>query len=158
MANRPAKAGSDSGLAGAPPPVHHQSTPRHPGHHARTDTRTARARTAQARPDTRTARARTATRDRATDQPAPAASPLAWLPYLIVLAGVAAGLCVTWQGSRHARLGTGLVGAALLAAAAARLLLPSRYAALLSSRWKASDVVAFTVLGAGVLAIALALP
>jgi hypothetical protein len=139
MANRPAKAGSDSGLAGAPPPVHHQSTPRHPGHHARA------------------ARARTATRDRATDQPAPAASPLAWLPYLIVLAGVAAGLCVTWQGSRYARLGTGLVGGALLAAAAARLLLPPRYAALLSSRWKASDVVAFTVLGAGILAVALAL-
>jgi Protein of unknown function (DUF3017) len=75
-----------------------------------------------------------------------------------VLAGVAAGLLVTWRGSRYAGLGTGLVGGALLAAAAARLLFPPRYTELLSSRWKAHDVVAFTVLGAGVLAIALALP
>jgi hypothetical protein len=75
-----------------------------------------------------------------------------------VLAGVAAGLLVTWQGARHAGLGAALVAGALLAAAAARLLLPPRYAELLSSRWKAADVVTFTVLGAGVLAIALVLP
>jgi hypothetical protein len=127
MAMKPAKAGADSGLAGAPPPVHHQGFPRHPrtppGHRARAASR-----------------------------------PLAWLPCLIVLAGVAVGLFVTWQGSKYAGLGTGLVGGALLAAAAARLLLPPRYAELLSSRWKASDVVAFTVLGAAVLAIALVLP
>jgi len=75
-----------------------------------------------------------------------------------VLAGVAAGLSVTCQGSKYAGLGTSLVGGALLVAAVARLLLPPRYADLLSSRWKASDVVAFTALGAGVLAIALVLP
>ena len=134
MANRPANAGSDRGLAGAPPPVHHQGFPEKPvkptappvGHRAR---------------DT-----------------APGSRTLVALPYLIVLAGVAVGLFVTFQGSKHAGLGTGLVGGALLAAAAARLLLPPRYTELLSSRWKASDVLAFTVLGAGVLAIALALP
>jgi hypothetical protein len=132
MANRPARAGSDRGLAGAPPPVHHQGFPAPPGHRAR-------AREAASNPNA---------------DP----EPLAWLPYLVVLAGVAAGLFVTSQGSRYAGPGTGLVGGALLAGAAARLLLPPRYTELLSSRWKASDVLAFTVLGAGVLAIALALP
>jgi Protein of unknown function (DUF3017) len=146
MANRPANAGSDRGLAGAPPPVHHQSSPRRPapppGHRARP----------------RDARAARNARDAAGEPNAPASTPLAWLPYLIVLAGVAVGLFVTWQGPKYAGLGTSLVGGALLAAAAARLLLPPRYAGLLSSRWKAADVVAFTVLGTGVLAIALVLP
>jgi len=146
MANRPANAGSERGLAGAPPPVHHQGSPRRPatppGHRARArDARDAR--------DTRNA----------PGEPNAAPSGAApWLPYLIVLAGVGVGLFVTWQGSKYAGLGTSLVGGALLAAAVARLLLPPRYAELLSSRWKASDVVAFTVLGAGVLAIALVLP
>jgi len=146
MANRPANAGSERGLAGAPPPVHHQGSPRRPatppGHRARArDTRDARnARNAPGEPNA---------------APSGAAP---WLPYLIVLAGVGVGLFVTWQGSKYAGLGTSLVGGALLAAAVARLLLPPRHAELLSSRWKASDVVAFTVLGAGVLAIALVLP
>jgi Protein of unknown function (DUF3017) len=149
MANRPANAGSERGLAGAPPPVHHQGPPRRPGpppgHRARPR-------------DARGVRGATDARGTAGEPNTPASSPLAWLPYLIVLAGVAVGLFVTWQGSKYAGLGTSLVGGALLAAAAARLLLPPRYAELLSSRWKASDVVAFTVLGAGVLAIALVLP
>ena len=150
MANRPANAGSDRGLAGAPPPVHHQGSPRRPGtppgHRARAKS-------------TRGARSARAARDTAGEpDAAPAKGPAAWLPYLIVLAGVGVGLFVTWQGSKYAGLGTSLVGGALLAAAVARLLLPPRYAELLSSRWKASDVVAFTVLGAGVLAIALVLP
>ncbi len=130
MANTPADAGSDTGRAGAPPPVHHQGFPRNPGR----------------RPG-----------HRAPDA-AGGSRALASLPYLIVLAGVAAGLSVTWQGSRDVGPGTALVGGALLAAAAARLLLPPRYTELLSSRWKASDVLAFTVLGAGMLAIALSLP
>ena len=83
---------------------------------------------------------------------------LAALPYLIVLAGVAAGLFVAWQGSRHAAQGAGLVGGALLAAAAARLALPSRYAGLLASRGKAADAVAFAVFGTAVLAVAAWLP
>ena len=83
---------------------------------------------------------------------------VAWLPYLIVLAGAATGLFIAWHGSRYAGLGSVLVGGALLAAAAGRLLLPRRYNGLLSSRQKAPDVAAFAVLGAAVLAIALLLP
>jgi hypothetical protein len=133
MANRPANGGAHSagpqrGPAAAPPPVHHQGFPR--------SRRTS-------------APARTAS---------PAAPVLAWLPYLIVLGGVAVGLFVTWQGSQYAALGTALVGSALLAAAAARLVLPPRRAGLLASRGKALDVTAFAVLGAGVLVVAASLP
>ena len=81
---------------------------------------------------------------------------LAALPYLIVLAGVAAGLFVAWQ--RYAGRGAALVGGALLAAAAARLVLPPRFAGLLASRGKALDVAAFAVLGTAVLAVAAWLP
>jgi DUF3017 family protein len=83
---------------------------------------------------------------------------VAWLPYLIVLAGVAAGLFVAWQGSQYAGRGAALVGGALLAAAVARLILPLRFAGLLASRGKALDVVAFAVLGTAVLAVASWLP
>jgi Protein of unknown function (DUF3017) len=83
---------------------------------------------------------------------------LDWLPYLIVLAGVAAGLFVAWQGSKHAAAGVAVVGGSLLVAALARLALPDRYAGLLASRRKASDVLAFAVLGAAVLAVVLSLP
>ena len=83
---------------------------------------------------------------------------LAWVPYLIVLAGVAAGMFVAWQGSRYAGRGAALVGCSLLAAGLARLILPPRYAGLLSTRRKASDVLAFAVFGAAVLAVALMLP
>jgi len=137
MANRPANAGSDRGLAGAPPPpVHHQGSPRRPGTPPGHRARARDARNAAGEPDARAS----------------------WLPYLIVLAGVGVGLLITWQGPKYAGLGTSVVGGALLGAAAARLLLPPRYTELLSSRWKAADVVAFTALGAGMLAIALALP
>jgi hypothetical protein len=143
MANRPADAGAHSagpqrGPAAAPPPVHHQGFPRTP----RTAPRTA--------PSTAPGRARTAAR--------PAAPVLAWLPYLIVLAGVVTGLLVAWLGTRHAGRGAGVVGGALLAAALARLVLPPRYAGLLASRGKALDVTAFAVLGATVLGIAISLP
>jgi Protein of unknown function (DUF3017) len=83
---------------------------------------------------------------------------LAWLPYLIVLAGVAAGLFVAWHGSHYVGRGTGLVGFSLLAAAAARLMLPPRYSGLLTSRGKAQDVAAFAVFGVAVLAVAVWLP
>jgi hypothetical protein len=145
-ANRPANAGSDSGLAGAPPPLHHQGVPRNTGTPPGPPPGTP-----PGPPPGHRARARTREAGRGSRI-------VAAVPYLVVLAGVAVGLFVTSQGSRHAALGTGLVGGALLAAAAARLLLPARYTELLSSRWKATDVLAFTVLGAGVLAIALALP
>ena len=83
---------------------------------------------------------------------------MAWLIYLIVLAGVAAGMFTAWQGSRYAGRGAALVGCSLLAAGLARLILPPRYAGLLATRRKASDVLAFAVFGVAVLAVALALP
>ena len=135
MANRPADAGAHSagphqGPSAAPPPVHHQDFPRAPG----------------------------------TAEPAPARPAsagikvVAWLPYLIALAGAVAGLLVTWQGSQRAGRGTGVVGGALLVAAVARLVLPPRYAGPLASRGRAWDVAAFAVLGAAVLGVALSLP
>ena len=133
MANRPADAGAHSagpqrGPAAAPPPVHHQGFPRSPR---------------------RIASARNAS---------PAALAVAWLPYLIVLAGVAAGMFVIWQGSQYAGPGAGLVGGALLVAAVIRLVLPPRYAGLLASRARALDVVTYAVLGAAVLVVAATLP
>jgi hypothetical protein len=139
MANRPANAGAHSagpqqGPAAAPPPVHHQDFPR-------------------------SQRSQRSQRSRRKNRQARAASPVAWLPYLIVLAGAIAGLVyAAWPGSGHAGRGAGVVGGALLVAAAARLVLPPRYAGPLSSRSKAQDVAAFAVLGAAVLAVAVSLP
>jgi len=139
MANRPANAGAHSagpqpGPAVAPPPVHHQGFPP----------------TLRTAPRTAPGPARSGAR--------PGAPVLAWLPYLIVLAGAVGGLLVAWLGTQRAGRGAGLVGGALLAAALARLVLPPRYAGLLASRGKALDVTAFAVLGATVLGIALSLP
>jgi DUF3017 family protein len=83
---------------------------------------------------------------------------LAWVPYLVVLAGVAVGLIVVSRGSAYALRGIAVLGGTLLAAALTRLLLPNRFAGMLASRRKASDVLAFAVLGAAVLAVALSLP
>jgi hypothetical protein len=88
----------------------------------------------------------------------PAALVVAWLPYLIVLAGVAVGMFVIWQGSQYAGRGAGLVGGTLLVAAVTRLVLPPRYAGLLASRGRALDVATYAVLGAAVLGVALSLP
>ena len=82
----------------------------------------------------------------------------AWALYLVLLAGVAVGLYITWQGSKNAARGACVVGCSLLVAALARLALPPRYAGPLFSRGKTPDVLAFTVLGAGVLGVALMLP
>jgi hypothetical protein len=130
MANRPVNAGS--GAAAAPPPVPHDAVPAAPaGHRATRTTRAAR-------------------------DPRP--SKLAWLPYLIVLAGAATGMLIAWQGSKYVGRGAALIGASLLVGALARLILPERYAGLLASRRKASDVLGFAVFGAAVLAVAIALP
>jgi hypothetical protein len=99
-----------------------------------------------------------AAQDGATRESTASAGVLGVLPYLLVLAGVAAGLVLVWHGSRYAARGTGLVGCALLAAGLVRLALPPRYAGLLATRGKAFDVLAFVVLGGGVLGIALILP
>ncbi len=169
------------GDAVAPPaPVHHVAVPR--DETPRTETlRTEAPRTeaprTEARPAT-TPRARAghrATRPRPSresrlsresrssrgsqgERGDPGSSRVAWLPYLVVLGGAATGMFVAWQGSKYAGRGAALVGCSLLAAALARLVLPARYAGLLSSRRKASDVLAFAVFGAAVLAVALMLP
>jgi Protein of unknown function (DUF3017) len=172
MANRPVNTGS--GGAAAPPspdaaPPYGTADPyataAPPAGHraaraARTtrttgSTRTGRAgRTARTTPAGRAARADRASQ---TDDDAET-SALAWLPYLIILAGVAVGMFVAWKGSKYAGRGAGLVGVSLLAGAVARLILPARYAGLLSSRRKASDVLALALFGAAVLAVAIALP
>jgi hypothetical protein len=172
MANRPADAGSDStgpygaydwepAGAGPPPPVHHQDLPRSlravPRHQPATPVSPASPEPpANPRPAAPT-HGHTHARKAAAVHSV-AVHPVAWLPYLVVLAGAAAGLFFAWQGSRYASLGAALVGGALLAAALARLLLPARYAGLLTSRQKAPDVAAFAVFGAAVLALALMLP
>ena len=139
MANRPVNTGS--GGAAVPPPVHHDATPATPA--------------VQAAPAAPAGHRATRTTRAARD---PRPSKLAWLPYLIVLAGTAVGMLVVWHGSKYAGRGAGLIGASLLAAALARLILPARYAGLLASRRKASDVLGFAVFGAAVLAVAIALP
>ena len=139
MANRPVNTGS--GGAAAPPPVHHDATPATPA--------------VQAAPAAPAGHRATRTTRAARD---PRPSKLAWLPYLIVLAGAATGMLIAWQGSKYAARGAALIGASLLAAALARLILPARYAGLLASRRKASDVLGFAVFGAAVLAVAIALP
>jgi hypothetical protein len=85
-------------------------------------------------------------------------SPLGLVPYLIALAGVAAGLFLAFGAARDVGRGAGLIGCSLLGAGLARLVLPPRYAAMLSTRGKTSDVLAFAAFGAGVLAVALLLP
>jgi hypothetical protein len=181
MANRPAKAGAasagpDWGLAGrpalagadAPPPVHHQGNPR--AQHAPRlahDPGTARGpRTAPDPRDRKDDREVDRQADREVDgsddrrgdrQANTVVAGLTWLPYLIALAVAALGLAIAWDRSRLAVRGTDLVGGALLLAALARLLLPSRYAGPLSLRGKASDVAGFAVFGTAVLVVALML-
>ena len=136
MANRPVNTGS--GGAAVPPPVHHDATP-----------------AVQAAPAAPAGHRATRTTRAARD---PRPSKLAWLPYLIVLAGAATGMLIAWQGSKYVGRGAALIGASLLVGALARLILPERYAGLLASRRKASDVLGFAVFGAAVLAVAIALP
>ena len=70
----------------------------------------------------------------------------------------AVALFVVSKGSAYALRGIAVLGGTLLAAALARFLLPNRFAGLLASRRKASDVLAFAVLGTALLAVALSLP
>jgi hypothetical protein len=154
MANRPVNTGS-GGAAVPPPPEaasQYDATPAAPGAIPAAPSAASRnpAGHRAARP------ARPARAERSARAPNPGG--LGWLPYLVVLAGVAAGMFVIWQGSKYAGRGAALIGASLLAGALARLILPARYAGLLASRRKASDVLAFAAFGAAVLAVAIALP
>jgi Protein of unknown function (DUF3017) len=98
-----------------------------------------------------------ATRSKESEEPA-VTGVLAWVPYLVVLAGAAAALFIVSKGSAYALRGIAVLGGTLLAAALARFLLPNRFAGLLASRRKATDVLAFAVLGTALLAVALSLP
>jgi Protein of unknown function (DUF3017) len=81
------------------------------------------------------------------------------IPLLAVLVVVVAGVYVAWrQGSAGGGEGGVLAGAALLAGAVARLLLPVRLAGLLASRKRATDVVTLTVFGVGLVVAGLVLP
>ncbi len=154
MANRPVNTGS--GGAAVPPPPEAASqydvTPAAPG--AIPAAPSAASRNPAGHRAARPARAERA--ERSARAPSPGG--LGWLPYLVVLAGAAAGMFVIWQGSKYAGRGAAIIGCSLLVGALARLTLPARYAGLLASRRKASDVLAFAAFGAAVLAVAIALP
>jgi hypothetical protein len=78
--------------------------------------------------------------------------------YGIVLGGVALSLAYMWRGPQNVRGGTLAVAGIVLAAAAARLVLPERRAGMLASRRRLADVAAFTVLGVALLAAGLVFP
>ena len=154
MANRPANAGSGRGWAptgNTAPPLDAVAPPADAP-------RTVAPRADAPRPVAGHRAARSRESRSAGDRNDAVAGGVAWVPYLIVLAGAAAGMFVVWQGSQYAGRGTALVGCSLLAAGLARLILPPRWAGLLSTRRKASDVLAFAVFGTAVLAVALMLP
>jgi hypothetical protein len=82
-----------------------------------------------------------------------------WLPYLIIVAGVAAVCAWLWVGGTHAAKGGTLALAGLMfAAALARLVLPESRAGLLASRKRVTDVVTMAALGTGLLAAVLLSP
>ena len=80
------------------------------------------------------------------------------LPYLLVLAGCAAGF--VWMlhgGTNGVRGGTLAVAGAMFVAALARLVLPESRAGMLAARTRTTDVVTFATLAAGLLAAGLML-
>jgi hypothetical protein len=165
MADKPANAGAGGGLAGEfalPPAVHHSDYARPlPGYRPAPPPLAygrAAAPPPPLRPQARGHRHRTTSR--AVARPEATERPwfLSWLPYLLVLAGIATGLAVAWNASRDALTGAAVIAGTLLFAALARLVLPPRYAGPLCTRSRAYDVLALTVLGGGVLAVVLTLP
>ena len=82
-----------------------------------------------------------------------------WLPYLIIVAGVAAVCAWLWVGGTHAaKGGTLALAGAMFVAAFARLVLPESSAGLLASRKRVTDVVTMAALGIGLLAAVLLSP
>jgi hypothetical protein len=72
---------------------------------------------------------------------------------------VAAGVYIAWgQGATGGRDGGVVVGCALLAAAAVRLLLPAGLSGLLAVRKRSTDVCTLAVFGIGLLVVGLVLP
>lgn len=83
---------------------------------------------------------------------------LSQVPYLVVLAGVAAGLTVIRQGPAAVRSGALIIAGALLLAALARVLLPDQRVGLLAARPRRWDVAALAALGIGLLVAGLIYP
>ncbi len=78
---------------------------------------------------------------------------------LAVLVVAVAGVYIAWrQGSAGGRDGGMVAGCALLAAAAARLLLPGDLAGLLAVRKRSTDVCTLAAFGIGLLVVGLVLP
>jgi hypothetical protein len=76
---------------------------------------------------------------------------LTQLPYLLVLAGVVAGLATIRSGQQAVRGGTLVIAGALLAGSLLRLILPAGRAGMLGSRRRLADVAALALLGIGLL-------
>lgn len=81
---------------------------------------------------------------------------LARLPYLIVLSGVGGGLALC--ALNYFRKGSGLMAAALLFGALARLLLPESQLGLLAVRSRPIDCWTLVILGEMVAFVALSIP
>ena len=82
----------------------------------------------------------------------------AQVAYVIVLAGLVAGLAYIWQGPHSVREGTFILAGALFVAVAARLALPERRAGMLASRRRYIDVTVLAILAIGLLVAGLVLP
>ena len=81
------------------------------------------------------------------------------IAYLAVLVCTVVGVYIAWRaGSAGGGEGGVFLGAALLCAAAARLLLPARLLGLLATRKRATDVLTLAVFGASLLVAGLVLP
>lgn len=84
---------------------------------------------------------------------------VAAIPFVGVLAVTIAGVYIAWhQGSAGGGAGGVVGGVALLIAATARLLLPTRLVGLLATRKRANDVVTLTIFGTSLLVAGLVLP
>ena len=81
------------------------------------------------------------------------------IAYPAVLVCTVIGVYIAWrEGSAGGGDGAVVIGAALLCAAVARLLLPVRLIGLLATRKRATDVLTLAVFGAGLLVAGLVLP
>ncbi len=165
MTNQPANAGSGRGQPPQGNPVPPLGAAARPLNAAAPRAVTAPRAATAPRTGHRATRPRDATRARDIARANEAARPrageptgLAWVAYLIALAGVAVGVFMVCLGSRYTGRGAGLMGCSLLGAGLARLVLPPHLAGLLASRRRTSDVLAFAAFGAGVLVVALMLP
>ncbi len=90
------------------------------------------------------------------DRPAP--PPQRPWPLLVVVAGVLLGLATAVVGETTWRVGSVVVGLALLVGAGERAVLSDRAAGLLQVRGKAFDVVVLAGAGLAVVALALVVP